>query len=170
MSDLLIKRNAIISPDEVHRFRLDRDLNRPGRVAAFGMVNPSKADGDIDDQTIRKLFGFAERYDIGRFIVWNKFAFRATNIKELKSAPDPVGPDNDRYIEEALREADVHIVAWGALTKLPRSLRGRWWEVVAIAGRVGCPLMCLGTANDGHPLHPAMIGYDRPLVPWERPR
>jgi hypothetical protein len=42
-------------------------------------------------------------------------------------------------------------------------------EVVGIAEAYGIPLFCIGTAQDGHPLHPLMQGYDRPLVPWSAP-
>jgi hypothetical protein len=133
------------------------------------MVNPSKADGEIDDHTITKLIGFSQRFRFGRFIVWNKFAFRATDIKELRTARDPIGPANDGYIEQILEQSDVHIVAWGSLGKLPPNLRSRWRQVAAIADRVGCQLMCLGTAADGHPLHPLTLGYDRALIPWSRP-
>lgn len=169
MTDLLIKREAVISPDGVYRLLLERDLNRSGRTASIGMVNPSIADHKIDDHTIRKWLGFADRLDIGRFLVWNKFAFRAKDIIDLRKAADPIGPLNDTYIEMALGQADLHIVAWGPLGKLPPTLRNRWREVVAIADRVNCKLMCLGVAQDGHPLHPLTLRYDRKLEEWRRP-
>jgi hypothetical protein len=38
-----------------------------------------------------------------------------------------------------------------------------------MATAAGTRLMCLGTAQDGHPLHPCMIGYERPVIEWRRP-
>lgn len=166
---LKITGSSVFSEDGEYRLRLDRDLGISGITAAVIMVNPSKAGASMNDHTIRKLFGFAPRHNIGRFIVGNKFAHVATDVKELRSCADPVGPENDKYLEQIMRDADLHIVAWGPLSKLPPQLRSRWRDVVAIADRVGCKLMCFGTAQDGHPRHPLMLAYDTPLIEWMRP-
>lgn len=162
-----MKRSAIISPCGTFRLRLDRDLECDGRVATLLGVNPSKADGEIDDATIRKGYGFATRNDIGRFIMGNKFAFRATDVRELKTARDPIGPLCDSYLEQMMREADIVIAAWGPLAKLPQHLRGRWKRVVEIARSVDKPLHCFGTSQDGQPRHILMLSYDTPLVLWQ---
>jgi hypothetical protein len=166
LSDLLIKRSAIISECGLYRPRLDRDLGFPGLVAAILGVNPSTADGETDDATIRKDYGFCRRNGIGRFIKGNKFAFRATDVRELRAAADPIGPTNDAYLEQMMREADIVIAAWGPLSKLPPHLRGRWKRVASIARDVGKPLYCFGTAQDGQPRHTLMLAYDTPLVEW----
>ena len=166
VSDLLIKRSAIISECGLYRPRLDRDMGLPGLTAAILGVNPSTADGETDDATIRKDYGFCRRNGIGRFIKGNKFAFRATDVRELRTARDPIGPMNDAYLEQMMREADLVIAAWGPLSKLPPHLRGRWKRVVSIAREVGKPLHCFGTAKDGQPLHTLMLGYDAPLQRW----
>jgi hypothetical protein len=67
------------------------------------MVNPSTADAETDDPTIRKVKGFSERAGYGHIIVGNLFAFRATDIKQLRTARDPNGPDNDWHIEQIMR-------------------------------------------------------------------
>jgi hypothetical protein len=133
------------------------------------MVNPSTADAATDDASIRKCIGFATRLGIARFIVGNKFAYRATDIQNLQRCADPVGPENDRFLDEIIREADLHIVAWGRLNKLPSRLRFRWREVVKISQRVSCRLYCLGTTNDGQPRHPLMVGYDTSVMEWIAP-
>lgn len=167
--DLFAARSAVISKCELYRYRLEREVETGGLVAAGIMVNPSKADGEIDDHTIRKWFGFSSRHGIGRFIIGNKFGYRATDVDQLRTATDPVGPDNDKHLEQIMRDADLHIVAWGPLSKLPPKLRGRWREVVSIADKVGCRLMCWGTAKDGQPRHPLMLAYDTSLIEWKRP-
>jgi len=162
--------SAIISDCQQYRYRLERSVCLGSRrTAAVIMVNPSTADAYTNDATIRKVIGFADRNEIGRVIVGNKFAFRATDIRDLRSAVDPVGPDNDRHLEQIMRDADLHIVAWGPLAKLPPHLRSRWRDVVDIADRVGCILQCLGTARDGQPLHPLMQPYGRKLTVWRQP-
>jgi hypothetical protein len=161
--------SAVISSCGTWRYRLERDLGRSGPVAAIFGVNPSTADAIKNDQTIKKDMGFGERLGWGRIIKGNKFAFRATDVNELKRAIDPIGPENDAYLEQIMRDADVHVVAWGPLAKLPIHLRPRWRAVDRIAKRVGCRLMCFGTAQDGHPRHTCMLGYSTPLIEWVRP-
>lgn len=163
--------SAILSPCELFRYRLEREVFplRLAPVAAIFGVNPSTADATVNDQTIRKDIGFAERLGYRRIIKGNKFAFRAKDVRALREARDPIGPDNDKHIEQIMRDADVHIVAWGPLNKLPPNLRNRWRAVVRIAEQVGCPLFCWGTAKDGHPRHPLMLAYNTPLIPWIKP-
>jgi hypothetical protein len=161
-----ILRSASLSACGRYRYRLERDLRRSGAAAVFVMVNPSRADAESDDPTIRRCIGFALRLGAGRLVVVNLFAYRATDVRELRRVEDPIGPDNDRHIEAALREADLHVAAWGAFAKLPHGLRPRWREVAAIAARLDCPLQCLGAAKDGQPLHPLRISYGRRLVPF----
>jgi hypothetical protein len=162
-----IGRSAVISACGRYRYRLERELRSDGPVAAWVMVNPSRADAKIDDQTIRKCLGFARSLAIGRLVIVNAFAYRAADIRELRRAHDPVGPDNDRHIEAALREADIHIAGWGPLAKLPPHLRGRWRVVLTLAARAGRRLQCLGVAKDGQPLHPLRLSYRRRLIPFD---
>lgn len=159
--------SAILSPCGTYRYRLERGTG--DGTMAFIMVNPSTADATADDATIRKVVGFATRVGFGRVIVGNKFAFRATDIRALRTATDPIGPENDRHLEQIMRDADRHIVAWGPLSKLPPVLRGRWRAVVEIARRVGCELVALDTAKCGHPKHPLMLPYGGLSAPWSPP-
>ncbi|BAQ50349.1 DUF1643 domain-containing protein [Methylobacterium aquaticum] len=161
---------AVLSDCSRYRYRLERDLAGGGdRTVAFIMVNPSTADAEIDDPTIRKVKGFALRMGAGRVIVGNLFAYRATDIKALRDAPDPVGIENDGHLRRILADAEVCVVAWGALSKLPPALRRRWAQFHDMATAAGASLKCLGVAKDGHPLHPCMIGYERPVLEWRRP-
>lgn len=161
--------SATISPCGLYRYRLERHgLSGAGGVAWI-MVNPSTADATDDDHTIRKVVGFTERLGGGWAVVGNKFAYRATDVRALRTAADPRGPENDAHLAEIMAAAPTVIVAWGPLSKLPDSLRRRWRTVCGIADRVGVKLMCLGTAQDGHPRHPLMLAYDTPLVEWKRP-
>jgi hypothetical protein len=169
MSDLLMTRSAVISECTFYRWRLDRDLGTGGPSAAICGVNPSTADAEKDDHTIRKDMGFARRLGWGRIIKANKFGLRATDVNELKVARDPIGPENDLYLREIFQEADVVVFAWGPLSKLPKQLRSRWKAVAAIARDAGKTPMCWGTAKDGHPLHTLTLAYDTPFVPWKAP-
>jgi hypothetical protein len=161
--------SAIISPCGTWRYRLERDIGQPGPIGMFCWINPSEADAEKDDASSRKGKGFAKCLGWSRYILINPFAYRAKDIRDLPKARDPIGPDNDSHIEQAMRDADVHVVGWGSLNKLPESLRGRWKDIVRISDRVGCTLHCIGTCDDGHPRHPLMTGYDTPMTEWTVP-
>jgi hypothetical protein len=161
--------SAELSPCGRYRYRLERNFFRPGPVAAVFMVNPSTADAAADDRTIGKLLGFGARAGWSKLIVGNVFAYRSTDVKLLASCDDPVGPDNDFHLRHIVHDADVHIVAWGPLAKLPAELRDEWRILFAHALDAKANLRCRGTAKDGHPRHPLMLAYSTPLKPWRRP-
>lgn len=163
-------RSANASPCGRYRYELSRDYAPAGR--AFGprlaviMVNPSTADALQDDATIRKVIGFAHRNGFFRITVGNLFAWRATDVRELKKSPDPVGPENDYFLSEIIENSQAILYAWGPLAKQPAHLRGRWRAVDKMVRGAGRQPLCLGIAKDGHPKHPLMLAYDSPLFPW----
>lgn len=159
--------SALISACGTYRYRLERDGPGFGSTLIL-MVNPSTADANTDDHTIRKLRGFGERHQWGRLMVGNLFAYRATDVRTLNSCADPVGPENDAHLSSMMADADRIVVAWGPVSKQPRAYRGlRWRKVVEIANR---PLWSIGEpAKCGHPCHPLTLGYDRPILRWFPP-
>lgn len=163
--------SAIISVCGKYRYRLERHALEGGGAGcvAWIMVNPSTADASEDDATIRKVKGFSARLGFGWLIVGNVFSYRATDVREIGKVSDPHGPENARILAEIMQEAATVIVGWGPTAKLPKHLRHRYMRVVRIAHALGVPLLCLGTAQDGHPRHPLMLAYDTPLVPWREP-
>ncbi len=161
--------SAIISDCGAYRYRLAREGRGLGATAVI-MVNPSTADADQDDATIRKLRGFGDRNQWGRIIVGNLFAFRATDVRLLGSVPDPVGPLNDAHLNVILGEVDRVVVAWGPVTKQPKAVRERWRHVTRMAASLGHHPLCIGApALCGHPRHPLMLAYAEPIQPWRLP-
>lgn len=161
--------SAIISDCGLYRYRLERQSVGEGQTTII-MVNPSTADATVNDATIRKLIGFGSRKGWGRIVVGNLFAYRATDVRELKAAYDPVGPDNDGHLLDMLREADRVVVAWGPVAKQPKHLRARYRRVREMASMVSRPLYSIGApAKDGHPCHPLMLPYTHELQPWTDP-
>ena len=168
-----IRSSAVISMCGKYRYRLERDL-RPGwgdgtRTMTWIMVNPSTADASTDDATIRKVCGFAERHGCDRVIVGNLFAWRTPNVRDLALVADPCGPENDRHLEEMIRESDLLVCAWGTANKLPVTLRQRYTIIRDIAQTHGVTTRCFGIARDGHPRHPLMLSYATPIEFWRPP-
>jgi hypothetical protein len=161
--------SAVISSCGKFRYRLDRTIGMFGATAAIVMVNPSTADAAVDDATIRRIIGFGKRLNWSRIIVGNVFAYRATDVRSLASARDPVGPENTKYLRQIFSEAHIAVVAWGPLAKLPIGLRAEWQSIPRLADEADASLMCWGVARDGHPRHPLMLSYGAELVDWAPP-
>ena len=160
--------SAVISDCGAYRYRLDRDVDPllGGPVYAFFGVNPSTADADIDDATVRKWRGFVSRWGGSRFIVGNVFAFRATDVHELATAADPVGALNHIFITEICSAADIIVPCWGNRDKLPRQLRPLLDKMTNTLRQAGKPVRAFGISKSGDPLHPLMLGYDTTLIDW----
>ena len=171
--------NATISECGRYRYRLRREwLLAPGLVlespecATFIMLNPSTANADVDDATIRKCVGFASRWGCHAIEVVNLFAFRATDPRDLRAADDPFGPDNTDALNAALSTAAGEhgpvVVAWGTQAKHVAA-RAQGGVVRVMAMRHFVELQCLGTNADGSPRHPLMLASRTPLEPWPEP-
>jgi hypothetical protein len=61
-------------------------------------MNPSTADENKDDPTIRRCVQFASSWGCGGLCMANLFALRATKPAELFAARDPIGPGNDDWL------------------------------------------------------------------------
>lgn len=152
-----------------YRFELQRDWlggNLP--PAVFVMLNPSTADDQVDDPTIRKCVGFATRWGHTGIRVANLYGWRATDPRDLWSAADPVGQMADwwlaRHIGHATGTGDLEpgsrlVVAWGVHARPERVARFR--QLLS-----GHEVWCLGITKDGQPRHPLLVPYDTVLEPW----
>ena len=149
--------SAYLSPCERYRYELTRCWAN-GPIACWVMLNPSTADADVDDPTIRRCIEFSKRWGCGALVVVNLYAWRATNPRDLQRADDPIGPHNDRHIDVATRSADTVVCAWGASANPERAA-----EVLRLISRP----MCLGTTQGGAPRHPLYVHRDTPLVQLE---
>lgn len=155
---------AIISDCRKYRYRLDRQVSDTGRTVVFIGVNPSTADATQDDATIRKMRGFCERWgDVRRFAVINLCAFRATDVKALSVALDPVGLQNNHHTKVAMFDADLIVPCWGALGKMPADVRELAHAMAKYLANSTKPVYTLGKTKCGQPKHPLMLGYDTQL-------
>lgn len=145
---------AIFSDCGRYRYLLTRNWanEHHGRVC-FIMLNPSTADAKKDDPTIRSCLRLAKPR-AGSLRVVNMFAFRATDQKQLLLARDPIGPENDRYIREAVAKSTFVIPAWGR-EKL--NYRSRAAAVRRLLEEIGKPVLCFGETKAGCPKHPLYL-------------
>jgi hypothetical protein len=117
------------------------------------MLNPSTADAEQDDPTIRRCIGFARTWGYGALSVINLFAYRATHPSDLFSASDPVGPDNEHHLRHTVQHTERLIIAWGN--------RGVWGGQDQVFLRMlvalGRSPDCLGVTKQGQPRHPLYL-------------
>lgn len=148
--------SAVISDCTKYRYWLERDKGVNPLV--FVMLNPSTADAEIDDPTIRRCRRFAVDNGYTGIVVVNLYAYRATKPKDLFFAADPIGLLNDQYVSAAAMSRDV-CCAWGANCDPVRTA-----EVINIIRAAGCTPKCLGTTKDGSPRHPLYVKADQKLI------
>ena len=103
----------VFSDDRLHRYFLERIFQEGSRTLNFCMLNPSTADEIQNDPTVRRCIGYAQDWGYDRLIVTNIFAYRSTNPKGLREIENPAGDENNYYIEEAAKESEQVICAWG---------------------------------------------------------
>lgn len=157
-----------------YRYRLSRSdwpegwVNMHAPRLLWIMLNPSTADEEMDDPTIRRVKAFSRRLGYEALTVVNLYAMRSTDPRGLWAADDPVGPENDAVIAEeawtAVTDDAPIIAAWGANARPERVA-----QVLAIP-HVAPRLHCLGVTSAGAPRHPLYLRGDVPLVRWEGSR
>ena len=154
---------AIYSDDERHRYDLVRVWDPDGAKINFVMLNPSTATELANDPTVERCERRARTLGYGAFRVTNIFAFRATDPKDMRACPDPVGgPANDAAIREAALWADRVVCAWGA----HGAHLNRGASVERLLRAADVPLETFGLSKHGHPKHPLYIGYGVAPAPW----
>lgn len=169
---------AVISPCATYRYMLTRRWDDVPTVvkgfhgtdlALWIMLNPSTADADTDDPTIRRCIAFSKAWGFAGLTVVNLFALRATNPEELRHHPDPTGPRNVEHIRSALADHHVCIAAWGASVEKAGSKGfATASDVRKIAQDLGRTLECLGMTMAGHPRHPLYVAASTSTQPYER--
>ena len=143
--------NAYLDSTGSYRYVLSRVWREQAGKVVFVMLNPSTADGEVDDPTIRRCVRFTEDWGYGSLEVVNLFAVRSTDPKEILRHDEPVGAENDIYIQKAVSEADLVVAAWGT--------RGYWLQRDRMVFDLlkGKNVYCLSTTRDGYPRHPLYV-------------
>lgn len=147
-----MKKNAVLDKTKKYRYVLSRQWGPSNNFVNFILFNPSTADQNKDDQTVRRCINLTkswQKYD-GCYIT-NLFAFRTRHPKILKKSKDPVGTENNKYLKKLVDQSKIVVIAWG----IHGNFRNRDKEVLRLIGQKG--LYCLEKTKFGHPKHPLTI-------------
>lgn len=146
----MMQRSAVISECGRYRYKLKRTWHPGMPEMMFLMLNPSTADHNVDDRTIRRCIDFAQRWGYGAFWVGNLFAFRSPYPEDLLRVADPVGESNDEALMEMADVSELIVAGWGA----HGVHNGRDAAVKSmLTGR----LHALKMTKEGHPWHPLYL-------------
>lgn len=149
-----LEASADISDDGLYRYALYRRLSMGERTVMFVGLNPSVADGSVDDRTIRRCVGFARSWGFDWLYMGNLNAWRSTDPKLMPKEIDggaAVGPRNQESLKWMSQKAEIVVACWGQnrLNQYARTLS----KIV-----LGLPhARCLGLNQDGSPKHPLYL-------------
>ena len=153
----MMERSASLSSDGLYRWTLTRRWGEGGTVCWI-MLNPSTADAEKDDPTIRSIIKRSRLWGYGGLVVVNRFPLRTpfpeTCRKWARRAPSDVTIHNAVVMKVQMRHADLIVAAWGAVD---------WLEGTADEFE----LHCIGTTASGAPKHPLARG--KHWVPEDTP-
>ena len=162
------QKDALISPCGAFRYVLTRIWAPPPWILFIGL-NPSTADAQVDDPTVRWWRSYAKKKDFGGYLAVNLFAFRATDPKDLEASGYLIGPDNDSAIAQAAEQCELVIGCWGSSGGDPATERA-----LQLPLRKDRYVFSLGENTDGNPRHPMARGKNsisfeaQPLL-WSSP-
>lgn len=164
---------------DVHRLLLWRDWGPEfpaldalpdfnGAALWIGM-NPSTAEADIDDLTVRKEQVWTRMLRLTRYLKMNVSTYRSTDPRALAGAAAngmTRHPDNLPMLRRCAERASVIIVATGLVPDCIRQ------DALAVFDTLRDPSLaskvrCLGLTKAGWPKHSSRIGYDVPIQPWD---
>lgn len=156
-----VRRSASFSRCARYRYSLSRQWTQGSGICVFIGLNPSIADEQADDPTIRRCMGFARDWGYQELTVVNLFAYRTPSPTVLKRCKDPVGPGNRRALRAACQSATMIVAAWGTQGEyLKQSHKlSRIWKRYE--------LFCFSLTKNGHPVHPLYQRRDAHLVRYE---
>lgn len=163
-----MKRGAALSDCLTYRWTLTRDWG-DGERLCWVMLNPSDADHEIDDPTIRRCIHFTSAWGYGGFTVVNLYPYRSPSPPACKAWA--TSRDQAEAVSDALRQnativadhtlnAAVVVAAWGN-NPWDAGLISSMVDRIALGRSRSPDIYCLGTTASGAPKHPMARGLHR---------
>lgn len=151
--------DALFSPCRTWRYTLHRVWDASQGLLMVIGLNPSTADEINNDPTVTRCINYARDWGFGGLIMTNAFAYRSTDPLAMKKAMvDPVGPDNDYWLQRMAEEAKLILAAWGN--------HGLWRNRQAhILDLIPQDIYCLGLTRLGAPRHPLYLPRHAQPIP-----
>jgi hypothetical protein len=155
--------------NDCHRLMLSRQMNDCEVDEPYALwcgTNPSTAEADIDDPTVRREWGFTQRWGFKAYVKVNVMSYRATFPKDLLAAG--VVPSHELNLPTILdwaKNASLIVCCWGSVHP---KLRHHAEHVESALRDAGHSLCCLHLTKGGMPGHPLYLPNNSKLIPFER--
>ena len=162
-------KTAKISDCSHYRYFLTRIWCQESGLVNFIMLNPSTADAEKDDPTIRRCMGFARSWGYGGIAVTNLFAYRTTSPKTLKEAfwthglHGPKHPYNADTLVSMAKRSAVVICAWGNHGEFEDAGH----NTRSMLKGSGIKPHYLRLTKSGEPAHPLYLPKNLEPIPWK---
>ena len=148
-----------------YRYTLTRIWGEPdGDRAVFILLNPSTADAERDDPTIRRCIAYARAWGFAGLEILNLFAWRSTDPRTLRMVPDPIGPMNLANVYDVTRSTPTIICGWGQDPAV--TTWGQAERVINDLRALGRTLSALKINADGSPAHPLYLSGELKPIPF----
>lgn len=159
-----MRTGAQFSPCRKYRYLLWRIWNESrDRLCTWILLNPSTANENRDDPTIKRCMRRAVNDGWGGLLVVNLFGWRSTFPMSLVKAADPIGSENDNAILRAVQGVGIVLCGWGRHGKI----QSRDERVLRLLREVNAKPYALSFNSDGTPKHPLYVPYSTSPVLME---
>ena len=169
--------DAGLSRDGRYRWWLRRRLDDGEGCLVFLGLNPSRADAQHDDPTLRRLIGFTRQWGYGELVVLNLFARMSPSPAALLRVQDPIGGQNDlilnRWLNAWAHSPDVDLwCGWGVngARRDRAQVVLEWMQRLLPERRRSVPdsphPLMLGLTASGQPRHPLYAPRQAMLRPF----
>lgn len=133
-----------------YRYQLTRIWDESLPVTMCIGLNPSKADSEKDDPTIRILIRMLQALGYGGFKMMNLYGLITPHPNDLRNSPDPVGI-NDQWLASTAYHVQDIIYFWGTFKHIEHRVK-KVREILP-EGK------CFGKTQNGYPWHPMALMY-----------
>ena len=160
-----VVKTTSLSRCKTYRWALSRSWAE-GPQVCWIMLNPSTADHEVDDPTIRRITRFTRLWGYAGFTVVNLYPFRSPSPSVCREWAEShrdarrMLRRNSALVARYARAAEWVVAAWG---------NGAWdpaWADRVVLELLGgedprIDMFCLGTTDGGAPKHPLARGRHR---------
>lgn len=150
-----MENECIFSSDRKYRYVLKHSwidmFDTKEKAIVWIALNPSTADENKLDPTLTRIRNFSSDNGFNTFYMLNLFAYRATNPKDMLLQEDPIGIDNNYWINKICHENKIVVCSWGVLG----NHLNRQNEVLNMIN--DCDLRYLELSKNNIPKHPLYL-------------
>jgi hypothetical protein len=150
-------RGACFSENRKYRYGLWRRWKKNGPWVTFLMLNPSLADIEHSDPTVKRCEVFSQKWGFAGIEVVNVFGLISPYPQDLRGRRNPIEHAkglNDEHIRHAAERSEFVVAAWGTNVDHPK-LKKRMDRIRLLLADFD--VRALRVTKNGHPSHPLYL-------------